>query len=483
MDAKAFQQDKKAATQIYSRSLSAENLHNIEAEQELLGAILINNEAYHKVSEIINDEHFFDPLHSRIFRCAAKLINSGRLATPVTMKEYFEGSDPVGEYTVPQYLGILAINATSIINAPDYAETIKELCTRRDAVAAGENLIFNALDTAETPAKTAIEAAQDDLDRLTDHGGKKQNTCASFGDSVIKVIEQMKSPVRANTVTTGLHDLDKALGGGWPRGELTIAAARPSVGKSAFAVSTALKAAKQGNEVFLFSLEMNKEAVAARCLSELAYTSNNPIPYSGILSGNIEPHNWDRLDDMSREYNDLPLEIDDQRGLTITNIRSRLRRYINNLDRAGRKPDLVIIDHIGKIRAEEYQGQRHLELGSITENLAAISGDSQVAVLALCQLNRAVEGRENKRPGLGDLRESGRIEEDANLVLGLHRPGYYLERMKCDSMEEEQERLAELERVKNCFEASILKQRNGLCRPVELWCDMAANCFGNRGRG
>ena len=480
MDARIYQQDNQAA---YSADSSRANLINIQAEQELLGALIVSNEAYYRVSEIVSDVQFSDPLHQRIYRRIAALISAGRAANPVTLKEFFEADEPLSlDMTVIQYLVKLMSNATSIINAIDYAETINGLYLRREAVMAGEALINDSLDTAETPHKTAIEAAQDALDKLTDHGGHRQNTRASIGEIARNVIEEMKSPVKHNTVTTGLTDLDKALGGGWPRGELTIIAARPSMGKSAFAASTALKAARAGHEVFLFSLEMQAGAMGARGLSELAYTRDNPIKYSDILNSNVKEHNWSRVDEMGENLSDIPLEIDDQRGLTITNIRSRLRRYINGLDREGRKPDLVIIDHIGKIKAQEYQGQRHLELGAISEALAVMAGDFDVALVALCQLNRAVEGRDNKRPGLGDLRESGRIEEDANCVISLHRPAYYLERMKHDKMEDEEQRLQLLEIVRNTLEANILKQRNGITRPVELWCDMGTNSIGNRGR-
>lgn len=465
-----------------SRANIIEKLHNIEAEQALLGGLLINNDAYHKISDIITESAFFDPLHQRIYSASGKLILAGRQASPVTLKEYFDDEEPINGLTVPHYLARLAVCAISIIAMPDYAETIKGLFLRRKAVMAGEKLIASVLNTAQTPYRTAIDGALDDLDKLTDHGGRRQNTRASVAQSALEALEQMKSPVRDNTVTTGLKDLDKALGGGWPRGELTIVAARPSVGKSAFATSVALKAARQGNKVLFFSLEMSKKSLGARCISELAYTRDNPIPYSDILSGSVEQIHWDRLDNVMPVFNDIPLEIDDQRGLSMTNIKSRLRRYITQLDRDGRTPDLLIVDHIGKIKSEQYQGIRHLELGAITEELAVLAGDFNVAVVALCQLNRAVEGRDNKRPGLGDLRESGRIEEDANCVITLHRPGYYLERMKCDKIEEEEERLQGLERVKNVFEAAILKQRNGICRPVELWCHMASNSIGNKGR-
>ena len=281
-------------TQIKQQAKTASNveafyhLNNIQAEQELLGAILINNEAYHRVTDIITDDCFFDPLHQRIFRRAAQLILAGRQASPVTLKEFFDNEPSVIEgLTVSQYMARMCVNATSIINASGYAETIKGLHIRRQAVITGEQLISDALSTDQTTSKEAIEYAQDALDSLTDHGGTRDKTQASIGESALAVISEMKSPLKFNTIPTGLKDLDRALGGGWPRGELTIIAARPSMGKSAFATSTALKAARQGNEVFMFSMEMPHKAVTARCISEMAYTRENPLPYSDILSGRV----------------------------------------------------------------------------------------------------------------------------------------------------------------------------------------------------
>ena len=455
--------------------------HNIEAEQELLGAILINNEAYTRVLDIIDADCFFDPLHHRIFSKSAQQILAGRLVSPVTLKEFFENEEPVGELSVSQYLGRLAANATSIINAEGYAERIKSLHHRRQAILIGQDLAAQSYDP-DTPSETAVESAQSALDKLGDHGGRKENTQSSLAAAAANAIEELKDPTQNNTISTSLTDLDRALGGGWPRGELTIVAARPSVGKSAFIASSMMRSAKQGYEMLCFSMEMQKEALAARCLSDFTYTRENTIPYAGILGKRTESYQWDRLERAQKDFADYALEIDDQRGLTVANIQSRIRRHINKLDRDGRQLDLIVVDHLGKIQADNYRGARHLELGAMTEQLAVIAGNFNVAVVVLCQLNRAVEGRDNKRPTLADLRESGRIEEDANTVIMLHRPGYYLEREKHEDFDQEIERQEKLKKIENDFEAIILKQRNGVCRPVDLWCNMATNSIRDKGR-
>lgn len=457
--------------------------HNIEAEQELLGALMLNNNALDHVNDFLKHEHFFDFLHQRIYQAIKRRILAGQKADPITLKSTFENEEPLGSITVPQYLGKLVANATSIINAKDYGETIIELFRRREIIIIGEKMSKDGFATEEDiESKTLIEEAQSSLDDIQDHGGNGANTCESLLESAKSVIEELKNPTKHNVITTGLADLDKVLGGGYPRGELTIAAARPSVGKSAFASSSALKAAKKGQEVLFFSMEMGNDAIAARCLSDISYTATDPIKYADIMSGSIDNWRIERLEKAQQAFENYPLTIDEQRGLTVSNIQSRIRKHINKLDKEGHKLDMVVIDHLGKIRAEEYVGLRHLELGAITEKLAVIASTYDIAVVALCQLNRGVEGRDNKRPTLGDLRESGRIEEDANCVIGLHRQSYYLERMKCDSHEDETFRLEALKNCQNQFEAIILKQRNGECRPVELWCNMPTNSFGNKGR-
>ncbi len=455
--------------------------HNIEAEQELLGALLIDNKVYYSFEDLISSNDFFDPLHERIFLKITQGIQAGRLVSPVTLKDAFESNERVGELTVSQYLGRLAAHVTSTINAPNYAKTIKDLSFKRQAILVGQTLVEEGCDP-DIPSADAIERAQSALDKLSDHGGQNQNTQSSLAEAALNVIQELKDPSQHNVISTSLSDLDKVLNGGWPRGELSIVAARPSVGKSAFITSSMLRTAKQGYEVLCFSMEMQKEALAARCLSDITYTKDNPIPYADILGKRVESWRWDRLENAQKDFVDYELEIEDARGLTVTNILARIRRYINKLDREGRQLDLVVVDHLGKIKAKDYVGQRHLELGAITEQLAVIAGNFNVAVVVLCQLNRAVEGRDNKRPTLADLRESGRIEEDSNTVIGLHRPGYYLEREKYEDFDQEIERQEKLKNIKNDFEAIILKQRNGVCRPVDLWCNMATNSLGNKGR-
>lgn len=457
--------------------------HNIQAEQELLGAILINNNALDAVNDFLTSEHFFDPLHGRIFRASRKRILAGHKATPVTLKNVFENEEPLNEdMTVPQYLGALAANATSVINAKSYGSTVLELYRLREIILLGQKMSRDGFATEEdAECEILIEETQRSLDALQDHGGSGQDTCKDLGDSSAQLIEGLLDDTPHDCVSTGLKDLDSRLCGGWQRGELHVVGGRSSMGKSAFIVSSMLKSAREGYECLCFSLEMTHKALAARCLSDMTYTKDNYISYADILKKDVESYHVNRLRETSQHFQGLPLLIDDQRGVSVTNIHTRVRKHINDLDRSGRKLDLLVVDHLGLVKSQS-QKPRHQELGEISDELATIAKDFNIAVVVLCQLNRSLEGRENKRPELHDLRNSGEIEENAACVLGLYRPAYYLEKTKHDEIEKEYERKAELEKVKNDYEVHVLKQRNGPLGEVKLSCHMPTNSIGNKGR-
>lgn len=456
--------------------------HNIEAEQELLGALMLNNNALDHVNDFLKHEHFFDFLHQRIYQAIKKRILAGQKADPITLKSTFENEEPLGSITVPQYLGKLVANATSIINAKDYGETIIELFRRREIIIIGEQMSKDGFATEEdVSSKTLIEETQRSLDALQDHGGSGQDTCRELGDSSAQLIESLLDETPHDCVSTGLKALDDKLCGGWQKGELHIVGGRSSMGKSAFIVSSLLKSAREGYECLCFSLEMTHAALAARCLSDMTYTKDNFISYSNILKKEVESYHIPRLQEASQYFQGLPLLIDDQRGISVSNIHSRVRKYINELDKSGRKLDLLVVDHLGLVKTTSNK-QRHLELGDITDDLATIAKDYNIAVVVLCQLNRSLESRDNKRPELHDLRNSGEIEENSACVLGLYRPAYYLEKTKHDDMDKELDRKEQLKKVQNDYEVHVLKQRNGPLGEVKLSCHMPTNSIGNRGR-
>jgi replicative DNA helicase len=276
-------------------------------------------------------------------------------------------------------------------------------------------------------------------------------------------------------ITTGLHDLNKVVGG-WRRGEFTVIAARPSMGKSAFAASTMVSIGMSGHGILMFSLEMTQAALAARCLSEQVYNSQTPIRYADILNNRIQDWDKQRLEDAAENFADVPIEIDDQAGLTVSEIASRARKYAARLEKQGRRLDVVMVDHLGKVKASKrYSGNIVAETGEVSAALAGLAKELGVAMIALHQLNRGVEGREDKHPTLPDLRNSGDIEQDADTIGFLYRPAYYLERSKIDDAELDATRLRTLERRKHELEIIIAKNRNGPCTTIDLFIDVASN--------
>lgn len=252
------------------------------------------------------------------------------------------------------------------------------------------------------------------------------------------------------------------------------------MGKTAFGAAIMLNAARAGAGVMMFSLEMSRTALAARCLSEAVWNRDTPIPYADILNERINETQKDRLHNASQKFESLPIEIDDQGGLTVSEISARARQQAAKFERAGQKLGLVLIDHLGKVRASKrYAGNLVAETGEVSNALANLGKELDVAIIALHQLNRAVEGREDKHPQLSDLRASGDVEQDADLVGFLYRPSYYLERMKFEDKDQEKKRKEKLETKKYELELIIAKQRNGPCITIDLFADMANNAIRN----
>lgn len=283
-------------------------------------------------------------------------------------------------------------------------------------------------------------------------------------------------------ITTGLTDLDR-LTGGLQRGDLILLGARPSMGKTTLGTSVALSTARAGNGVGIFSLEMGADKITARMLSDLAYRRTMLIPYQGIISGTIDEADFEQLAQVDEEMQLLPIRIEDSAGLTISDIRAKVEGMATEFDAAGFTLDTLVIDHLLKIRPTgRYSGNRVLELGEITEGVKELAKEFNLAALLLTQLNRAVEQRDDKRPTLSDLRDSGAIEQDADCVMFLYRDAYYLEREKCTSPTRQMERDADLDACRYHAEVEVAKQRNGRIATVELFADVRCSYFGNAAR-
>jgi replicative DNA helicase len=461
--------------------------HNFEAEQALLGAILVNNEACDRVSGFLKADHFYDALHGRIYDHAAKLIWAGKRATPITLKTFFQADEPVGELTVPQYLGRLAANATTIINAEDYGRTIYDLAVRRSLIQIGEIMVNTAYDAPiDAPPAVQIEDTEQKLYELAEtgkYGSGFEPFTTALTDAIDMAAHAYRRDGGLSGLATGFTDLDQRMGGLQPS-DLIIVAGRPSMGKTALATNIAYhvahsyrrdpdsEVALDGAVVGFFSLEMSAEQLATRIISEQSY-----IPSERIRRGRIESDEFDRIVEVSQELQNLPLYIDQTGGITVAQLAARARRL-----KRQRDVGLIVVDYLQLLsgstrRAAEGRVQ---EVSEITTGLKALAKELHVPVLALSQLSRQVEQREDKRPQLADLRESGSIEQDADVVLFVFREEYYVERRQPrENTEEHKQWQAEMDMVTGKAEVIIGKQRHGPTGTIRLQFTPEFTRFGN----
>ena len=467
--------------------------HNLEAEQALLGAILINNEAHDRVSSFLEPGHFYDPLHQQIYETAATLIGAGKQATPITLKTFFANTEATQDgLTVPQYLGRLAANATTIINARDYGRTIYDLATRRQLIIVGEEMVNVAYDSpVDFPPKQQIEEAEMKLFALAETGKYGQGF-ATFSSALATAIEMANSAYQRDGglsgIATALRALDSKLGG-LQASDLLILAGRPSMGKTALATNLAFNIARararslqqrpelapddishDGAVVGFFSLEMSAEQLATRIISEQA-----GIPSEKIRRGLINEDEFKRLVDTSREMANLPLFIDQTGGISIAQLAARARRL-----KRQHGLGLIVVDYLQLLSGSSRRASegRVQEVSEITTGLKALAKELNAPILALSQLSRAVENREDKRPQLADLRESGSIEQDADVVMFVFREEYYVERTKpAEGTAEFNDWMAKMQAVSGRAEVIIGKQRHGPVGTVNLQFDANVTRF------
>lgn len=444
--------------------------YNLEAEQALLGALLHNNLAFERVAEFLRAEHFSDPSHGRIYEAIQNLISRGRIADPITLKEYFDRDEALSEIGGGQYLAELAASVISIINTEDYGRKIYDFYLRRQLIDVGEGVVNDAhtYDLAIT-ATDQIEMAEKKLFDLVTVG-QQERTLQPFSTALKQALISAEVAYKRDShvvgVTSGFKKMDECLGGFHPS-DLIILAGRPSMGKTALATNLAFNAArvalekKEGAAVAFFSLEMSSEQLANRILGQEAGLSSDLI-----RRGDIGKSDFPRLVDASNRLNELPFFIDDTPALSVPALRTRARRLMRQ-EGLG----MIVIDYLqllstpGKRTADN----RVLELSEITRGLKALAKELNVPVVALSQLSRAVEQRDDKRPQLADLRESGSIEQDADVVMFVYREEYYLSRKKPTGSDD---KVAEWEKslnaVANLAEVIIAKQRHGPIGTVKL---------------
>ena len=460
--------------------------HSIETEQALLGAILVNNEAFWEVAETVAAGHFFDPLHGRLYEAMAETIRAGRLATPPLLAARFaaepafafeaptrtRGEEPERwEVTIPQYLARLFAGAVTVLQAGDYGAHIVDCWRRRRLIEAGQMLALRAADGGRVVGNS-VEQAQAEIEVATAVRGR--DTMGTGFEAVTAAIEKDT----ARPLTWGLAALD-ADTGGLRRGEYYVAAGRPSMGKSVFATSMARAQAVAGQGVLLFSLEMGRRIVGARLLSDAHFSHGRvAVAFHAILADRVPGADWAGLTATAQAFEVLPLAVDTGSGLTVHDLKARARRLKRAWVARGRSLDTVIVDYMGLLRpGPSYAGNKAAETEEISLALKELAKELDVALVVLVQLNREVESRPDKRPTLSDLRWSGAIEQDADIVLMLYRESYYLERQKAASVDEQYERDEKLRGCRNVLELIIAKQRNGPCRTIEAWVDMAASAI------
>ena len=453
--------------------------HSIEAEQALLGAILINNEAYGLVSRVIKPEDLFEPIHTKIYSVAGNLISTGKLATTVTLKNYLPADVDIAGISLNQYLARLCAEATTVINAPDYAKVICDLAHRRTMMAIGEEL--QAIAAASPVDFSPDMLAQQTIEQLDEIVTARTGTHVprvAIGDAAAQAVDQMTAVMARDGaiggITTGLKTLDD-LTDGLHRGEFVLAAGRPGMGKSGVMQSCALKTAAAGYNGLIFSLEMGSVSLGSRAISDRLHDPRDPVPYWKIVRGDLADNRAQTVVDAARDLRNLPLVIDPQPSLTVSQIAARTRKFARALEGKGKTLDVVYVDHIHIIKPNDrYRGNRTAEITEISGALKALAKELNVAVVGLAQLSRAVEGRNDRRPTMADLRNSGSLEQDADLIVFLYREEYYLQ-SRCSDPDSDDRRIARLAEVRNKLELIVAKQRNGPTGSLQIFFDAASN--------
>jgi replicative DNA helicase len=454
--------------------------HNIEAEQALLGAILVNNEAFYRVSDFLEPKHFLEGIHQRIFELASSLIRAGKMATPVTLKTFLPVDLDIAGLTINQYLARLAAEATTIINAEDYGRTVYDLSIRRDLITIGEDMVNLAYEApVDATPQSHIEDAERRLFELAETGRFEtgfQRFTHALTTAVDMAARAYQREERLSGLATGLRDLDKYMGG-LQKSDLIVIAGRPGMGKTALATNIAFNIAHSfqpqtkadgtveavdGGRVGFFSLEMSAEQLATRIISE-----QTEIASSTIRRGQITDADFEKIVAFSRTMQELPLYIDETGGISIAQLAARARRL-----KRQRGLDLMVIDYIQLLQGSTRRSSenRVQEITEITTRLKALAKELNVPIIALSQLSRQVESRDDKRPQLADLRESGSIEQDADVVLFVYRDAYYLKNAEPRdyNSSEHGEWQIKYEKVKYQAEVIIGKQRHGPTGTVPL---------------
>lgn len=464
-----------------------DNLVSAEAERVVIATILFRPDGIELFQEL--DERDIASSEMRmVFAAIAQEIKDGRRPTPFTIAPYLP-SEAFRMQSPVQFVAGLA-QFSDPAKAGDCLASVRDLAARRALVETAEILGGDAWNAEINPHDLGGQAMRH-LDGIISRRRGSSSKSVMFSEAADELLDGLDAEDNADFVDTGLNALNRIMGG-WPRGELTFVAGRPSMGKSAVLFSSARQAAKRGVNVLIFSLEMRRKAVMARMLSDLAWSAGQTesVPYEQILRREIDERQQGRLRSMLENVRNYPLRIDDTPGLSAVEINLRARKFATDLEKSGRRLDLVMVDHLGKVRAgDRYAGNMVHETGEKSNAFMHMSKDLDVAMVVAHQLNRGPEGRDDRRPMLADLRDTGNLEQDAHSVLFPFREAYYLERQKGNDDEasdgkkkgvSEATRKALLEKLKNVMEINIAKNRNGPSAVVNIFADMGSNAIRDR---
>ncbi len=462
--------------------------HNLEAEQALLGSLMFDNAVFERLSDRLRGSHFYEPFHQRLFDAVEDHIRQGLLAEPTILMERFKQDPAFQEFGGLRYLADLVDRAPPAANAPDYARVVYDLALRRDLIRIGGEIIKEA-PNPETPADEQIEQAEQTLYSLAETG-KPSSGFVSFSHALSGAVEMAGEAYQREGklagLATRLDDLDQKLGGLHPS-DLLILAGRPSMGKTALATNIAFNVARNyrweptpdggrktvdGGVVAFYSLEMSAEQLAMRILADASGVSSDKL-----RKGEIDASDFGKIRDAAIEIGESPLYIDATGGLSISKLAARARR----LKRMEHGLDLIVVDYLQLVTTgENSQKNRVQEVSEITGGLKALAKELNVPIIALSQLSRQVEQREDKRPQLSDLRESGSIEQDADCVMFVYRESYYLGRAEPrEGTEEHLKWQEDMDRLQHQAEVVIGKQRHGPIGIVKLAFDSNTTRFGN----
>lgn len=450
----------------------------IDAEQALLGAVLLNNDALRLVEGIVRADDFSEPLHRHLWQLMLDAERAGKRVDPKLLATYIgpDAAIPLdhaaGKVTVKQYIARLAAEATTIIDAPHYAAAVRGIADQNRMAEIGAALLHEIPVKVDAVASDAI----DKLDALLSERSRSATPGVTFRQALTSAIDATAIAYqldgRPTGIPYGLADLDRLTSGMQPA-ELIVMAGRPGMGKTALGLGVSRNVAEAGKSVLYYSLEMSDVALAHRVLSDVLYDQGVKLSYWALRAGKMTEREFEAMADMAKAIASLPIKIEQQPGLTMAQIAARARQH-----KRRHGLDLLVVDHMHLIRpSERYAGHRVEEIGEVTRGLKGLAKELSIPVLALCQLSRDVEKREDKRPNMADLRGSGDIEQDADVIIMLYREAYYLLRSKPNEANREAfaEWLTECDSSVNKLEAIIEKQRSGPTGTINLFCSIEHN--------